>query len=200
MAKVNKADLVKEADEIGIQIAQFSNRRDTLHADQKQLLQKIVAQEKTISDALIDGRDVEKEKDALVRDRVTWESLNNAITELDVRLQELNRQYTGKQKGIVKFDFDRVGDEAYGLLLVSIDRLYEAVASLDVLEEKFQELNRVGAAAEFKVESHDHLRLAKQIGDYLRGQFSAADGIPYKLKDIENSYRDTLAIARGKKK
>lgn len=198
MAKQNKAGLVKEADDIGKQIDQLSKRRDTLRADQQQLFQKIADQEQSISDALIDGRDVEKEKDILVRDRVTWDSLKTALAELDFRLQELNRQHTDKQRGIVKDDFDRVGDEAYGLLVVSIERLYKAVASLDLLDQKFQELDRVGAPAGLKADTDDHLRLAKQMCGYLRGQFSSSDGIPYKLKTLEEGYANTLARARGK--
>lgn len=199
MAKQTKADLQKEVDDLQQQIDQLTKRRGDLFADRDKVSMSVKAQKNTIATALLEGRDITKDSEVKKRNEAQLEALDEAITQADDRLRNLNTQHASKQKSIVKFDFDQVADEACNLLLECLDQLSTTAVGLDTLEQKFLELNRVGAPAGFNSDHDDNLRLVRQICRYLRGADST-DGINYKLKHVETSYPNILKYARGRKK
>jgi chromosome segregation ATPase len=198
MAKQTKAQLQKEVNDFKGQIDQLSKRRGDLQAESDQLSRSVKTQAEAIEESLLQGLDTANASEALARDRAKLEALDGALSKADHRLGELNRQHEDKQKGIVRMDFDQVADEAYSLFLSCMDDLSAAVESLDALEAKITELNRVGAPAGLSAENDDYLRLLRQASMFLRGNFTAADGINYKIRQVEQNYPSMLAVARGR--
>jgi hypothetical protein len=200
MSKQTKAALLKEADDIAAQIDELKKNRQRIASDFENTNAEIQKQTEAIGRALLAGGNTSKDSEARLRNKDLQEDRAIALQDADFRLKELDRQYMDKQKKAVKVDFDALGDEACGLLLVCMDHLRVVVSDLDALDQKFQELNRVGAAAGMNSDHDDNLRLVRQICGYLMGNFNTTDGIPSRIKQVEEGYPLILAHARERVK
>ncbi len=189
----------KELADLDKQIDQITKRRAALAADLDKTVNGVQTQKKSLGSDLLAGISAVAGFDTLAREQLKASALEEAIAQADDQLGKLKQQQADKKRQIVMEDFNRIGDEAYAMFLESVSRLRETIAGLNALDAKLTALDSVGAPAGIKSENDDHLRMLRQACSYLRGEFSAIDGLPYKVLTVEQNFSAILSKAQERK-
>jgi len=195
----NKKDIQNEVNALSKDISDLAKRKEALIIKRDVALASVKAQTQQLGDDLINDRDTTQTDQALAREKSAVEGLNEAISQADQRLVGMQEDFIYKNKLLVNLDFTRRADGIYIEFLDCIDELHKVVLVLNSLDASFAEVEKIGIAAGIRVEDDDHLRNLRSMYLYLKSGINGADGIPYKVNYIENSFVSTLEIARKKK-
>lgn len=196
----SKAEIQKKIEELKLQKGSFTKRFEALESKRNAIVASIEGQKKAISKALVDGKEPSKEISSIIASNLELEGTDLAINQVGELVEKLTGQYAEALKEFHSEDLERLSTEADTLLDISLKRFYAAIEDLNAVDEKFREIDQIGAEAGIRVDNENaHIGGLRIIYKSLSGRFHPTDGIPYKLEYIEKNYARVLAEMREKK-
>ncbi len=194
--KQRKAEIQQRIDGLQAQVEQYQVRRAELVGDRVRLAQSIANQTEAMGAALIEGKDLVKGSDALMRDQVRLNGTNTAIQQLDDRLAQLDQQAKQARIDHAGVDFDRLTDEADDLFLAFVDHFHAAYDSLNALERKYEELASMGQSAGRSVDNDDHVRFMRGAAHFWQDLIRVRIG---QMLDNNQAVSQVIADARARR-
>ena len=140
MTDFTKKDVQKQVDDLTKQVGDLTKRRGELAGDRSKAQESYEQRMRLMGSDALSGKSSGGTPEALIRDRVSIETLDEAINQADQKLSELNQELADKKAALVLYDFRAVAADAESQICNTVRSLADYLALVERVDAKYGEL------------------------------------------------------------